>query len=126
MLQIACVHLTNGFSCNAFVIDGHSVPSRFGLFFLPAIEAAKAAMIVVAEPPEVIECGHFQVWTGECVRQFFPDGIENADARLLFDTFREKFLGSCGSLLLGGLIPRFARMDGTFLVAAHMDERSRL
>src|ERR1700739_4655511 len=83
-------------------------------------------MIVVPEPSEVVEGGHFQVWTVESLWQLLSDGIENANPRLLFDTFRENFLGSSGPLLRRGLIPRFACMHGAFLIAAHMEQRSRL
>src|SRR5579859_2829730 len=99
MLQIVCAHLTKGLHCNIFLIDGHSAPSRFALFFLPSVDAAKAAMIVVAEPPEVVEHGHFQVWMGDGLRQLFPNSIKDANPRQLFDTLREKFLGSCRPLL---------------------------
>src|SRR5438105_11751775 len=83
MLKVLGAHLADGFSGNAFVIDGHSAPSRFALFFLPGVDAAKAAMIVVAEPPEVVERGHFQVWSAEYVRQFLSDGIKNSNSCLL-------------------------------------------
>jgi hypothetical protein len=81
MLQIACVHRANRFTGEALVIDGPSAPSRFALFFLPAKDAAKTAMIVVAKPSELVERGHFQVWTDEYV--------ENSNPRLLFNTLGE-------------------------------------
>jgi len=56
-------------------------------------------VIVVAEPPEVVESGHFEVGAGESSGQFFADGVKEADAGLFLDALREKFLRPRGAFL---------------------------
>jgi len=57
------------------------------------------AMVVVAQTPEVVEGEHFQVGSGESVRQLLADSFEDADSRQLLDTLGKRLLIALGFLL---------------------------
>lgn len=83
-LEVLCVHLAASLPGDGFVIDGHSVPGRIGFLLLLDVHAAQAAVIVVPESSEVIECCHFKVGASQDPRQLFADGVECTGHGIVF------------------------------------------
>jgi hypothetical protein len=59
-------------------------------------------VVVVAQPAEIVESGHFEVGACQSPRQFLADGVQDADARSFFYALRGKFFRSRGAFLRDG------------------------
>jgi hypothetical protein len=65
LLHVQCGHFAHSFPGDCLVVQAIATPGGLGLFLLPTVNPAEAAMIVVAEPTEVVDRGHFEVGARE-------------------------------------------------------------
>ena len=84
-MNFRSTHFRHHFSRDGLVVDRAAAPRGLGLFLLPSVHTAQAAVIVVAQPLEVVERSHPEIETRQRARKFLANGIQNTNARLSLD-----------------------------------------
>jgi len=126
MLHFGRAHCASGFFRHRLIVQGTSAPRGLWLILLPLIDVRDTTVIVVPNPPEVVEGDHFEFKQGQAREKLLAAGVEDSDTGLFFNALRQKLLGTDGAFLRCRLIPRLVCMYGTLLVAAYMEKRSGL